>query len=120
MMLRSDRCRLSKKTPKEIVEMGECPLDPGGYFIIRGTEKVILIQEQMSKNRIIVDQDRQGGITASVASTTQERRTKTNVQYNKAKKVVLKHNSFTSDIPICVVIKVIFYMKIFLKKNKCK
>ncbi|ORX87985.1 beta and beta-prime subunits of DNA dependent RNA-polymerase [Anaeromyces robustus] len=105
MMLRSDRCRLSKKTPKEIVEMGECPLDPGGYFIIRGTEKVILIQEQMSKNRIIVDQDRQGGITASVASTTQERRTKTNVQYNKAKKVVLKHNSFTSDIPICVVIK---------------
>lgn len=22
--------------------LGECPLDPGGYFVIKGTEKVIL------------------------------------------------------------------------------
>ena len=31
--------------------MQECPHDPGGYFVVRGTEKVILIQEQMSRNR---------------------------------------------------------------------
>jgi DNA-directed RNA polymerase beta subunit len=24
--------------------LGECPLDPGGYFVVKGTEKVILIQ----------------------------------------------------------------------------
>jgi DNA-directed RNA polymerase III subunit RPC2 len=41
-----------------MVNLKECPLDPGGYFIIRGVEKVILIQEQLSKNRIIVEQDR--------------------------------------------------------------
>jgi DNA-directed RNA polymerase III subunit RPC2 len=44
--------------------LGECPLDPGGYFVIRGTEKVILIQEQLSKNRIIVEMDRTGTISA--------------------------------------------------------
>ena len=32
----------------------------GGYFITRGTEKVILIQEQLSKNRMIVENDRTG------------------------------------------------------------
>lgn len=32
----------------------------GGYFITRGTEKVILIQEQLSKNRMIVEVDRTG------------------------------------------------------------
>ena len=74
---------------------GECPLDPGGYFIVKGTEKVtfmyhimaflfwcpryfskiiklwtvfifhlffqvILMQEQLSKNRIIIDTDQKG------------------------------------------------------------
>ena len=37
--------------------MTECPLDPGGYFVVRGVEKVILIQEQLSKNRMMVDED---------------------------------------------------------------
>jgi hypothetical protein len=27
----------------------------GGYFIVNGIEKVILIQEQLSRNRIIID-----------------------------------------------------------------
>ena len=29
-------------------------MDPGGYFIVKGQEKVILIHEQLSKNRVIV------------------------------------------------------------------
>ena len=45
----------------------ECPLDPGGYFIINGTEKVILVQEQLSKNRVIVEQEsKKGTVQASV------------------------------------------------------
>ena len=38
----------------------------GGYFIIKGTEKVILIQEQLSKNRIIVEGDKKGLVQAYV------------------------------------------------------
>ena len=49
-----------------MAKLNECPLDPGGYFIVRGTEKVILIQEQLSKNRIIVDVDRKGNVGCSV------------------------------------------------------
>jgi DNA-directed RNA polymerase III subunit RPC2 len=45
------------------------PLDPGGYFVVKGTEKVILVQEQLSKNCIIVEMDSTKGIvTASVTS----------------------------------------------------
>ncbi len=40
-----------------MASMSECALDPGGYFIIKGTEKVILVQEQLSKNRVIVESD---------------------------------------------------------------
>ena len=45
-------------------------MDPGGYFVVKGQEKVILIQEQLSKNRIIVDRDPKGNIHSSVTSST--------------------------------------------------
>lgn len=57
IMLRSSQCILSGKSEKEMALLHECPLDPGGYFIVNGTEKVILVQEQLSKNRIIVEKN---------------------------------------------------------------
>jgi DNA-directed RNA polymerase III subunit RPC2 len=68
IMLRSSNCILTKKSSTELAKLGECPIDPGtlssysmlyallltipgGYFIVKGVEKVILIQEQLSKNR---------------------------------------------------------------------
>lgn len=56
-MLRSNKCILSGKDEKDMSRLNECPLDPGGYFVVNGTEKVILVQEQLSKNRIIVEND---------------------------------------------------------------
>jgi DNA-directed RNA polymerase III subunit RPC2 len=41
IMLRSCRCVLHGKDEEELARLGECPLDPGGYFIIKGTEKVL-------------------------------------------------------------------------------
>ncbi|CAD6339434.1 unnamed protein product [Miscanthus lutarioriparius] len=60
IMLRSCACILNEMDEAELAKYGECPLDPGGYFVVKGTEKVILIQEQLSKNRIIVDTDSKG------------------------------------------------------------
>ncbi len=66
IMLKSSHCVLAGKNEAEMARMLECPLDPGGYFVCRGTEKVILIQEQLSKNRVIVDRDKKGGVEATV------------------------------------------------------
>ncbi|KAJ1340991.1 hypothetical protein BSLG_004464 [Batrachochytrium salamandrivorans] len=105
IMLKSARCVLTNKSPDEIADLGECPLDPGGYFIIRGVEKVILIQEQLSKNRIIVETDRVGCICSNVTSSTHEKKSKTVVVYGKTGKVFLKHNSLTADVPAIVIMK---------------
>lgn len=67
IMLRSSKCVLTGKSNAELAAMTECPLDPGGYFVVKGTEKVILVQEQLSKNRIIVETDpKKGLVQASV------------------------------------------------------
>ena len=69
----------------------ECPIDPGGYFIVKGNEKVILIQEQLSKNRIIIETDSKGNIGASVTrfdllSFAKKPTLKIVLQLNKRKK----------------------------------
>ena len=104
MMLRSRNCVLYGKNEAELAALGECPLDPGGYFVVRGTERVIMIQEQLSKNRIILTRDAADSPTASVTSSTHERKSKTNCII-KHHKFYLKHNAFGEDLNVIVVLK---------------
>ena len=50
IMLRSTYCLLNALTDRDLTELNECPLDPGGYFIINGSEKVLIAQEKMAAN----------------------------------------------------------------------
>lgn len=105
VMLKSAKCCLSGANNAQMEVMNECPLDPGGYFIINGTEKVILIQEQLSKNRVIVEADEKtGGVSASVTSSTHERKSKTYVILKKDR-IALNHNVLVEPIPIVIVLK---------------
>ncbi|XP_014210449.1 DNA-directed RNA polymerase III subunit RPC2 [Copidosoma floridanum] len=104
IMLRSSNCVLLDKSNFQLAKMNECPHDPGGYFIINGQEKVILIQEQMLRNRIILEADNKKNIIASCNSATQERKTKTNI-IGKGGKYYLRHNIFQDDIPVIVIFK---------------
>ncbi|KAF9234585.1 beta and beta-prime subunits of DNA dependent RNA-polymerase [Melanogaster broomeanus] len=89
-----------------LARMTECPLDPGGYFVVRGTEKVILVQEQLSKNRIIVETDTvKGVVQASCTSSTHGGlKSKTYVATKKGK-IYLRHNSIHEDVPIVIALK---------------
>ena len=40
LLRRSKQCHLYGLSDNEVMARGECPLDPGGYFVIDGTEKV--------------------------------------------------------------------------------
>ena len=117
-------------SPAEMAKKNECPYDAGGYFIVRGNEKVdanfytkficstsllihsfvcqvILIQEQGSKNRMIVEEDRKGGITCQVTSSTHGSKTRTNVVVNKGR-YYLRQNNF-QDVSIVLLLTIIHY-----------
>eukprot|EP00850_Spirogloea_muscicola_P001602 SM000006S19367 [mRNA] locus=s6:367911:375533:- [translate_table: standard] len=59
IMLRSNYCTLNDVSDKDLTELGECPYDQGGYFIINGSEKVLIAQERMSTNHVYVFKKRQ-------------------------------------------------------------
>jgi DNA-directed RNA polymerase beta subunit len=51
VMLGSSLCWLRGKTPEELIEMGEDPDDPFGYYVNQGTERTINLVEQLRNNR---------------------------------------------------------------------
>lgn len=108
VMLRSDICILNNKSEEELMKLGECPYDPGGYFIVKGTERVLLMQEQLSKNRIIVEMDIKHNICATITSTTAESKSRCAIVY-KNNKLYLKHNSFIEDIGVCIILRAMGY-----------
>uniref|UniRef100_A0A915EJ38 DNA-directed RNA polymerase subunit beta n=1 Tax=Ditylenchus dipsaci TaxID=166011 RepID=A0A915EJ38_9BILA len=54
IMLRSSYCMLSNMNDRDLTELNECPLDPGGYFVVNGSEKVLIAQEKMATNTVYV------------------------------------------------------------------
>lgn len=54
IMLRSDYCNLADRSERDLMELGECPYDQGGYFVINGSEKVLIAQERMANNHVYV------------------------------------------------------------------
>ena len=70
VMLKSKLCKLSEKSEDELIAAGEDPLDPGGYFVVNGSERVIVTQEDLASNSILVERDeRMGTEVAKVFST---------------------------------------------------
>ncbi len=55
IMLKSKLCTLNGMTKEQLVEAGEDPDDPGGYFIINGTERVLVMVEEVLANRPIIE-----------------------------------------------------------------
>jgi DNA-directed RNA polymerase II subunit RPB2 len=54
IMLHSRLCGLYKQGFNTRVELGECPYDQGGYFVINGKEKVCVAQERSITNALFV------------------------------------------------------------------
>ncbi len=57
VMVGSDLCPTSDMTREELIEADEDPEDPGGYFIINGSEKTIVSMEEMANNKPIFQYD---------------------------------------------------------------
>jgi DNA-directed RNA polymerase II subunit RPB2 len=55
IMLHSNLCILNNQPFSVLREMGECPYDQGGYFIINGKEKVIIAQERNVTNKVFIN-----------------------------------------------------------------
>ncbi len=55
IMLKSNLCPLKKMNREELIKAKEDPDEPGGYFIINGTERVLTLIEEITPNKVILE-----------------------------------------------------------------
>jgi DNA-directed RNA polymerase subunit B len=60
IMVKSNLCLLSRHTENELIKLGEDPNEVGGYFIVNGSERVIVSLEDLAPNRVLVETDNRG------------------------------------------------------------
>jgi len=62
IMIHSKMCLLHKVDSIKLTEFGECPYDQGGYFIVKGKEKVMLSQEKKVNNILYINKSGEDNI----------------------------------------------------------
>lgn len=126
IMLRSEKCALYGKSDDEVIRMKECLHDPGGYFVVKGAERVILIQESHTLNRAFLDKDSSGNISVAIVSSTTESIRRCVIYIKNLKvsymiaidssnhqfhlfllylQIYVKQSSWTVDIPVVIVLR---------------
>ncbi len=58
VMVGSKACTTYGMSAQELVESGEDPQDPGGYFIVNGTERVLVLIEEIASNKPIFEREK--------------------------------------------------------------
>ncbi|MCL5100590.1 MAG: DNA-directed RNA polymerase subunit B'' [Candidatus Marsarchaeota archaeon] len=93
VMVGSSICNTRVLSRDQLIENGEDPDDPGGYFIIKGVERVLIGLEDVASNRIITTKEKGGTeVKSRVFSSTPGFRARCVVSRNQ-------NGIFTVDFP---------------------
>ncbi|MFC1768892.1 DNA-directed RNA polymerase subunit B'' [Nanoarchaeota archaeon] len=110
IMLKSNSCHLQKMSRDELITHNEDPDDPGGYFIINGTEKVLINIEDLAPNKLLCERASTGAIVGKMFSERGSFRIPHTIEKSKDGIFYL---TFTrvQNIPLIVIIKALGFLK---------
>ena len=108
VMVKSNLCALHGLSDEELIEAGEDPKDPGGYFIINGSERVIVGLEDLSPNKILVETDKTSGkisYKAKIYSSIVGYRSKLEIELKSDGALYVKLPASPVDLPFVTIIR---------------
>ncbi|MFH1803048.1 MAG: DNA-directed RNA polymerase subunit B'' [archaeon] len=103
IMVRSSKCNTNGMSKDELIENYMDKLDQGGYFIINGNERVIVMSEDLSPNQPFIEDGRQG-LTLRVFSERGSYRIPTTISETNEGILELTFSRL-KNIPIMVLLK---------------
>jgi len=120
IMVKSKRCLLYKENmetegeltleeyKRKLIEAGEDPYDPGGYFIIGGTERALISLEDLAPNRVLVEFNERYGRKVEVAKVFSQKegyRALTLMEKRKDGQLIVSVPTASGQIPLIILMK---------------
>ena len=91
-----------------LIENKEDPRDPGGYFIIGGTERVLITLEDLAPNRVMVEVEEKYGAKVEIAKVWSEKngyRSQTTIEKKKDGMLTVSLQTISTPIPLIALMK---------------
>jgi DNA-directed RNA polymerase subunit B len=120
IMIKSKKCTLYRENLEDegeltddeykdrLVEMSEDPCDPGGYFIIGGTERATISLEDLAPNRVLVEYSERYGKKVEVAKVFSQKegyRALTLMEKKKDGMLMVSVPTASGQIPLIILMK---------------
>ncbi|MCL5788584.1 MAG: DNA-directed RNA polymerase subunit B'' [Candidatus Marsarchaeota archaeon] len=107
VMLKSNICITNGLSREKLIEIGEDPEDQGGYFIINGSERIIVSQEDLATNHVFVEEGAASSTVLNVAKVSSVTRTanRTNSSVELTKDGKLYVYIVRSKFPMAIVLR---------------
>src|SRR3990172_522698 len=120
IMTKSKKCLLYKENletegeltldeyRRKLIEKGEDPCDPGGYYIIGGTERTLISLEDLAPNRVLVEFNERYGRKVEVAKVFSQKegyRALTLMEKKKDGQLIVSVPTASGQIPLIILMK---------------
>jgi DNA-directed RNA polymerase subunit B len=110
IMVKSKACNTYGMSPEELMEHYSDPLDPGGYFIINGNERVMTMAEDLAENQPFIENNSKGNLNLRLFSLKGTYRIPITISESKDGLLELSFSRF-KDLPIVVILKALGMVK---------
>ncbi len=104
IMVRSKKCNTSGMSKEELITNYNDPLDPGGYFIIKGNERVMIMAEDLAENQPFIENNKKGDLTLKLFSLKGTYKIPVTITENKESIINVSFSRF-KDIPAVILLK---------------
>ena len=104
IMVKSRVCNTYEMSEEELIKNYSDPKDTGGYFIVNGNERVMVMAEDLAENQPFIEDDSKGKLSLRLFSLRGTYRIPTIISENKEGIFELSFSRF-KDLPAVVILK---------------
>ena len=110
VMIKSKACNTYGMSAEELIENHSDPKDPGGYFIIKGNERVMIMAEDLAENQFVVEPGKDGILMLKMFSLKGTYRIPIILKEGKEGLINISFSRF-KDMPAIVLLKALGFTK---------